>query len=271
MPNVNEELEALVKDVAIPKEEGDAAAETDAPEELVPNMEEAAVQTEEPVSAENVQKPEERPKIAQAALGLLILLMAILGVAFIVTNTVEYVSKQLNDDTKLREFDTFLTPVVMQDPKPFVSIDKAENEFLLEASIWKALQDDAKISSYEMDEDSRILLPVEVVEENAKSLFGNAAITHESFGEEDEMFTYNEETEQYHVPLISLEAFKPYTFSAKKKKDVYTLKVGYVPWLEYKTEKSGEDGQPTPSKTMEYILREKDGGYEIMSIAMWEE
>jgi len=213
-----------------------------------------------------------RTHFIQSLIGLAILALAVVGVVFISINSYNYIQKRINGDENLDAFNEFLKPVVMQDPKPFESVDKADNEFLLKAAIWKTLLDEEKAATYESDDDGRRILPVEDIEKNAESLFGKINLLFESIGDDEDLIEYNKDTGTYHIPLFSLDAFVPYTFSAKKRGDIYTLKVGYVAddenWV---GGANGEKSEPTPSKTMKYVLKQTKSEYNIVSISLWED
>ena len=55
--------------------------------------------------------------------GSLVLLLALVGVVFIAGTIGNRIYTTVTDDSQLRAYDTFLTPVVMQDPAPFESIE----------------------------------------------------------------------------------------------------------------------------------------------------
>ena len=73
------------------------------------------------------------------AVGALVLILALVGVGFIAASIGKSIYFAATDDSKLRAYDTFLTTVVMQDPKPFASPAKADEEFVLNASLWKTI------------------------------------------------------------------------------------------------------------------------------------
>ena len=224
-------------------------------------------------AGEALKKPLEKRKkshIFQAVLGLVIISLAITGVVYIVSDVKDIIVKKMNDDTQLRKFDEFLLPAVMMDPQPFASIDKAETAFILQASIWKSLMDDEKISTYEMVDD-RYKIPLSEIEANAKSLFGDIKLTFESVGEAEEMFEYSPDDECFYIPLFPIQAFEPYVLTAKKKNDIYTLEVGYLSSSDVdKVDETGQRIAPEPAKTMKYTVKAVASGYEIMSVDIWQ-
>ena len=191
------------------------------------------------------------------AVGSLVLLLAIVGVVFIATNIGKQIYFAATDDTKLREYDTFLTPVVMQDPQPFVSPDKATEDFVLNASLWRTITANNGTNYTEYDDAGKVLVPLGDVVQACHDLFGPDCQLQPKTPAEETFFEYNSDENKFHVALYSSDStFIPYTDSAKKQGDSTVLRVGYVsPSDAWRTQNSSTITAPKPTKYMEYVLK----------------
>ena len=148
--------------------------------------------------------------------GSLVLLLALVGVVFIAGTIGNRIYTTVTDDSQLRAYDTFLTPVVMQDPAPFESIEEANEDFILNASLWKTIKTPA----------------------------------------EETFFEYDSVQNEFHVALYSSDSsYTPYTESERRSGGKVYLRVGYVsPSDEWRNQTSSTLEGPTPTKYMEYEL-----------------
>lgn len=191
------------------------------------------------------------------AVGSLVLILAIVGVAFIASAIGKQIYTAATDDSKLREYDTFLTPVIMQDPQPFASPDKAAEEFVLNASLWKTITANNGTNYTEYDDAGRVLVPLGDVVQSCRDLFGPNCQLQAKTPAQETFFEYNSEENKFHVALYSSDStFVPYTESAKKQGDSTVLRVGYVsPSDVWRTQVSSTVAKPKPTKYMEYVLK----------------
>jgi Fe2+-dicitrate sensor, membrane component len=191
------------------------------------------------------------------AVGSLVLLLALTGVVFIVGAIGKQVYTAATDDSKLREYDTFLTPVVMQDPQPFASPDKAPDDFVLNASLWKTIMANNGTNYTEYDDAGKVLVPLGDVVQACRDLFGPNCQLQPKTPAQETFFTYNSDENKFHVALYSSDStFIPYTDSAKKQGDSTVLRVGYVsPSDTWRTQTSSAVSSPKPTKYMDYVLK----------------
>lgn len=192
------------------------------------------------------------------AMGVFVLLMALVGVSFLVIQIGSYIYKAATDDSQLRKYDKFLAPVVMQDPAPFETIDGADAQMVMKAALWKVVSSDTTYNTY--DESGRTVIPLGDVDSACRALFGSAAQLQPKNPTEESYFTYDAEKNVFYVaPYSTQSSFTPYTVSERKNGNSVFLKVGYVSaadetrtpnvTVESKAEK------PKPVKYMEYELK----------------
>ncbi|MDF1494449.1 hypothetical protein [Caproiciproducens sp. CPB-2] len=191
------------------------------------------------------------------AVGALVLILALVGVGFIAAAIGKSIYFAATDDSKLRAYDSFLTTVVMQDPKPFASPDKADEEFVLNASLWKTITENNGTNYNSYDDAGRILVPLGDVVDSCRALFGPDCQLQPKTPAQETFFEYNSEENQFHVALYSSDSsFLPYTESAKKQGDSTVLHVGYVsPSDTWRTQTTSTVAAPTPTKYMDYVLK----------------
>ena len=192
--------------------------------------------------------------------GSVVLLLALTGVCFLAYLGGSSLYAKLTDDSQLRAYDTFLTPVVMLDPEPFDSPEKASNDFVQEASLWKVILEDGGSRYTKYDDNGRVIIPLGDVAAACSELFGPDRNLSPGTPSEESFYTYDTSDNSYHVALFSSDsAVTPYTESTYSEDGKTVLRVGYVsPTDAFKTGGSSSDSpdSPTPTKYMEYVLAE---------------
>ncbi|MCI1965559.1 MAG: hypothetical protein LKJ17_05435 [Oscillospiraceae bacterium] len=191
--------------------------------------------------------------------GSLVLLLALVGVGFLATTIGTKIHSALTDDTQLRRYDQFLTVVVAQDPQPFASPDKANSDFVLNASLWQCMTSDSASSYTDYDDAGRTIVPLGDVADACHQLFGPDCQLQPKNPAEESFFEYDSQNAQFHVALYSLDStYTPYTDSAKNQNGAVILRVGYVPPSDETRTQSGAETSsvaPKPVKYMEYEMR----------------
>ncbi|QAT51128.1 hypothetical protein EQM14_15875 [Caproiciproducens sp. NJN-50] len=191
--------------------------------------------------------------------GSVVLILALVGVGFLATTIGTKIHSALTDDTGLRQYDQFLTVAVAQDPQPFSSPDKADSDFVLNASLWQCMTSDSAANYTDYDDAGRTIVPLGDVVDACRQLFGPDCQLQPKNPEEETFFEYDSQNAQFHVALYSLDStYTPYTENAKKKDDIVVLKVGYVPPSDDTRAQSGSASSnvtPKPVKYMEYDLK----------------
>lgn len=189
--------------------------------------------------------------------GALVMILALIGVGYIATSIGTAIHARLTDDSGLRAYDKFLTVVVAQDPKPFASPDKADPDFVLNASLWQTMTaEGANYTSY--DDAGRTIVPLGDVADACRDLFGPDCSLQPKNPTEETFFEYDAAKAQFHVALYSLDStYVPYTQSARRDGDSTVLRVGYIPPSDPTRAESSavSSAVPTPAKVMEYVLK----------------
>lgn len=222
---------------------------------LEPDEPEESKEPEQPVTLQRTGT--HRRRRYGVAVGSLVLLLALVGVGFIAGTIGKNIYRAATDDSKLRAYDSFLTTVVMQDPQPFASPDKANEEFVLDASLWKTITANGGSNYNSYDDSGRILVPLGDVVNACHELFGPDCQLQPKTPAKESFFEYDSEKNQFHVALYSSDSsFTPYTESAKKQGDTTVLRVGYVPPSDAsRNQTTSAVVTPKPTKYMEYILK----------------
>lgn len=190
--------------------------------------------------------------------GSVVLLFALVGVVFIASAIGTRIHSALTDDSKLRAYDKFLAVAVAQDPQPFASPDKADPDFVLNASIWKTMTENgSNYTSY--DDAGRTIVPLGDVADACRDLFGPDCSLQPKNPAMETFYTYDAGKSQFHVSLYSLEGtYEPYTVKIGRDGDATVLRVGYVSPSDQTRKSSGVSsagGKPNPTKYMEYLLK----------------
>lgn len=259
----NESPEKETADPVISEEDADnflPETEEEADEELLTKWTDE-LEPEQPEPPEQPKTPKTARRRGRrrygVAVGSLVLILALVGVAFIAGSIGQQIYHAATDDSKLREYDTFLTPVVMQDPQPFASPDKAAEDFVLNASLWRTITANNGTNYSDYDDAGRVLVPLGDVVQACRDLFGPDCQLQPKTPAQETFFEYNSDENKFHVALYSSDStFVPYTESAKKQGDSTILRVGYVsPSDVWRTQTSSTVAAPTPTKYMEYVLK----------------
>ncbi|WP_101698282.1 hypothetical protein [Clostridium minihomine] len=223
---------------------------------------EEAAQTQEPTEPENEKAALSQPLRRRGkyrygiGMGALVMVLAFVGLAAILLGVGRQVYYTVTDDSHLRAYDTFLSPIVMQDPEPFENAKEADPEMVMKASLWRAVtQNGAEYNNY--DEEGRTLVPLGDVVDACHALFGPDCDLQPSSPQEETFFEYDADQNVFRVaPYSSQSSFSPYTASSKRAGTQVILKVGYViggeDWMDG-TE--SQPSEPAPIKYMEYILQ----------------
>lgn len=234
---------------------GEILSQEDLPEEEEPILEKAeAEQLGEVVLA--AARPRRKRRKYGIPMGIGVLALALVGVVFLAITIGQAISRSMNDDSKLREYDSFLAPVVMQDPAPFESIGSADPEFVMTASLWFAISQNGAENYNSFDAEGRSLIPLGDVTAACRDLFGPDCVLQPATPKEETFFTFDSEDNQFHVaPYSSQSSYTPYTEKERRSGGSVLLTVGYLsPADDYLTDETKES-KPKPAKYMEYELK----------------
>ncbi len=218
-----------------------------------------------------------------APLGLLVLLLAAVGLISLIVTGIGAIRKA-QDDTPLRkELESFLSPVMQYCPTAFSDINDNPQDTLLLAAIWKVskaeqvrmLRENTEESIYPPDEFWRLMIPVSEIEESYRTLYGPDAVpVHRSIDEgvEDFSIEYDEANSCYHVPLMTTVSsnYTPVFDTVKRKGDTVTIRVAYVSNTDVAIDDNGDPITPTPdqaSYAQIYTVVKSGDGWALVSIA----
>lgn len=199
--------------------------------------------------------------------GMLIILLAAVGVVAIVISAVKGISTAVENRKNFDEYNRLLTPVVLIDPDTFDDITKADMNQLIEISVWSLLKSDISPDKY-AGTGSGLSIPKGDVETEFKKLFGTEIApvhaTVEGYGYE---FTYDEASGTYTIPLTGIvPIYTPKVVDKKTSEHTVVLTVACLAGDAWEQGDNGEMIEPSPDKYLKITLREKDGSLFISAI-----
>ena len=200
-------------------------------------------------------------------LGLVITVFAVIGLVCVILAGVNATKKAVIKSKNIDEYNTMLTPVVMNDPDPFDDITKANKNQLIDISVWSILKSNLSPDKYEYGEDGMII-PEEDVTAEFHKLFGtDTEPEHATVNGYGYTFTYDSAKHTYSIPLTGIvPTYTPDVIKVQKKSGAVVLTVGYLAGDQWAQNSEGDMVAPEPDKYMKSTLREKDGSYYINSI-----
>ena len=221
-----------------------------------------------------------------APLGLLVTLLALVGVAAIIWLGV-YGIRRATDDTAIKtEIFDFITPLVENAPvTAFTDVNESQQDALILSAIWKVTNaesirmqregDDVSQYAQTSDGTGRIVLPLDVFQQAYTELYGPDATPNlHTIGEEDGSFSYKYVPEEncYYVPMApSNSRYETVADTLTKKGRQYTLRVCFVPVTSIGIDEKGNPIEPTPDMA-EYaqlytVERLEDDAWKIVAVA----
>lgn len=203
-------------------------------------------------------------------LGLTVVILAVIGLVTVIILAINGIGSLTDNSEKFQKYETFLSPVIMNDPDPFDDVSQAKMSQLIDATIWSLMKSDIDIDSYEYAEGdvSGVIVPQEDVEKQFAKIFGtDVKPVHCTVDGGTYTFTYDEARQAYIVPLTGvMPTFIPRVVSQQKKGDSIILTVGCISGDGWEQDDHGNYIEPTPSKYLKITLRESDDGYFISAM-----
>lgn len=235
-------------------------------EALDESHEDMAEFTEEiEVPDEPVSNPEGLRRKLYYLFGIVISLLAIVGLYSTVLFTIDAVKAFADNTQQKNEFARFVYPIVICDPPPFNQTVKLRSETMITAAIWDIILYEDK-SKYEADFDM-IIVPELDIEQHGTKLFGTGlSYEHQSILGVDVQFYYDESIKSYRIPSNpKYFTYSPYIEEINRVGERYTLTVGYVSptpsWLTLTS-----DEEPSPDKYVEYVVSKRGNEMTLVSI-----
>ncbi len=221
-----------------------------------------------------------------APVGLVVILLAAVGVVTLVTLGVQGI-RRATDDTALKaEIFDFIEPLVQNAPvTAFTDVTAEQQDALILSAIWKLTSEETIRMQYEKDDvcryaqtsdgTGRVILPIEEVNEAYASLYGPDAVPYlHTIGDEGGGFSYEYKAEEncYYVPLSLLDSrYQAVSDTLTKKGGQYTLRVGFVPVTSIGIDQNGDTIEPTPAMAEYFQLytveKTEDDSWKIVAVA----
>lgn len=218
---------------------------------------------EEIITIEEKEKKKKGPFIV----GLVILLLAIVGLVNIVGFVADIVTPQTDEAAVYQEYSQFLSWVVGVDPASFSDITTANKDDLRNIAICSLMNDDVTTSSYNVTEKG-LVVPAAEVEQKYISMYGaDTQIVHASVVGYGYEFVYDAANSVYYVPLTGVTPpFSVRIESAKVTGDFIQIRVGYVGTSNVEVDASGVLQAAQPDKYADVTLKKTDTGYNLISL-----
>lgn len=200
--------------------------------------------------------------------GIVVIALVITGIVSIVGFVAGKVKDAADDSEKMREYEDFIAPVIMNDPDTFDDVSKANQSQLVAITIWSILDSNLDPDKYDYT-DGGMLMPQKEVEEKFVSLFGSdVKITHATADGGGIEFKYSEKKGCYIIPITGVTPiYTPRVTEAKEKGNSVILTVGYLAGEDWTQDEKGNMVAPEPAKYMKVTLRKSsDGTYFVSAI-----
>lgn len=203
---------------------------------------------------------------AAVPLGGAFILLALIGLITVVVFGVRATESLIDNSKQKEEFGNIIMPVLMFDPVPFEDPNEMGDLALLRSSIWSAIIENGE--KYSVGDGNMVSVPQSDVDVACAKLFGtNVTLTHQSFEDYLSIYSFDEQTKTYYVPVDATILYTPQVEDITRNGDVFELTVGYLePSSQWMQSIKGEKSEPTPSKYMIYELQKVDDHYQLIAI-----
>lgn len=202
-----------------------------------------------------------RGRYAYAApLGMLISLLAVVGVIALVVTGVGAIRKSMDTTPLKEELYYFLEPVLVYTPTAFTAEEPAEQDAFLNAAAYRVLlaeqirmlREADEYTQYAVDDNGRLAIPVAEIEASYDVLFGTGMpLTNRTL--EASGLTYSEADGCYYVPFeVANTGYRPVVDSVKRRGGTYRVRVGYVPITDIRMDEHGNEIKPTADMAAHY-------------------
>ena len=220
--------------------------------------------------------PEEHARLhrrrARQTLGLLIAVLALVGVVTVVRAGVKGVATLFDDTQQKAEYEDRLEGLVLFDPLPFDGIENIDDLTLREAAVWGCVysiqETQGSFDNYNTDPDTeQLLLPsLDVDAYLAKLLGPGFKLTHRSFEMEDMTIEFDDATQCYKIPVTgTVGYYRAVVTKLFKRSGKLHVTVGYIPTA------SNDDSiinvsSDTPTKYMDYLFERQSGSWYLTGL-----
>ncbi len=203
--------------------------------------------------------------------GLVVAVLVLVGFSTIISSFADRVQQGIRDKNarEFEAYESFIAPVIMNDPDSFDDITKANMQQLLSIAIWSVLNSESDPEKYEYA-DGGMLVPEGEIEEMFRSLFGEEVkIKHSTVdGGEGVEFKYSEKKKCYVIPITGITPiYTPRVLEVEEKSSTVILQVGYLASEDWVQDSEGNIVPPEPNKYMVITLaKNNDGTFFVRSI-----
>ena len=219
-----------------------------------------------PGRGKKVGKHKRKSKYAVA--GAILLCLALVGVIAVVVSSIWLTGNILDNTGQKEKLERYLQPVVMFNPVPFDNVEDADPLVILQSAIWYTIINEPE-EKQTFDDYGMRVLRVSDVDVSGAELFGSSLkLQHQSFGDFDISYIYEEEEQVYKIPVTAMMAsYKAQVITMERTDDGYEVIVGYVPTSnDWMVDLQGNTYEAQPDKYMKYILKREKNQYYIASI-----
>ena len=220
--------------------------------------------------------PEEHARLhrrrARQTLGLLIAVLALVGIVTVVRAGVKGVATLFDDTQQKAEYEDRLEGLVLFDPLPFDGIENINDLTLREAAVWGCVysiqETQGGFDNYNTDPDTeQLLLPSVYVDAYLAKLVGPSfKLTHRSFEMDDMTIEFDETTQCYKIPVTgSVGSYRATVTKLFKKDGLLHVTVGYIP-NQNATDSILTTTSDTPVKYMDYLFSRQSGSWYLTGL-----
>lgn len=195
-------------------------------------------------------------------------MFALVGVIAVVVSSIRLTGNILDNTGQQEKLERYLQPVVMFNPVPFDNVEDADPLVILQSAIWYTIINEPE-EKQTFDDYGMRVLKVSDVDVSGAELFGSSLkLQHQSFGDFDISYIYEEEEQVYKIPVTAMMAsYKAQVITMERTADGYEVIVGYVPTSnDWMVDLQGNTYEAQPDKYMKYILKREKNQYYIASI-----
>jgi hypothetical protein len=193
------------------------------------------------------------------------LLLAIIGVATVITLSLQLTGRVLDNSQEKERLAALIRPVVMFDPVPFEAPADIPMNNLLLYCMWQTLLGE-KAQNYTYNENQELVIPASDLDVACALLFGaDAVLEHQSFGDYSSSYRYNPTNKTYNVRVSTeLYVYSPEVREITKEGELYCLDVYYVPpGNAWRMTPAGQEASQYTEKHMYYYLSTNRNGYQL--------
>lgn len=206
-------------------------------------------------------------KVINFIVGAIVIVLVAAGLISIIGSAAKKISSS-KQPKNYEQYESFISPLVMNDPDTFDDVSKANQEQLIAISIWSILDSDPEPDKYEYA-DGDMMIPQSEVEQSFRTLFGSdVKIVHTTVDGGGIEFQYSEKKKCYLIPITGITPiYTPKVIKAEEKSGSVVLTVGYLAGEDWVMDENGDMTAPEPSKYVRITLRNNsDGTYYISAL-----